>query len=95
MKSKFTRDQEILALHMLSFPLGIDHALVEKRWSDVLVAVEFARSDAPVYLANTDPVLFLQIRNCVTRFLLGGGRVFNTEKLRQLASQSSNPPVHS
>jgi len=89
MKSKLTRDQELLALSILSSPYGIDKALVEKRWSDVLTAVEFARDDAPAYLANTDPVLFLQIRDCVTRFLLRGGRVFNTEKLRQLAAQTS------
>lgn len=89
MSSKFTREQEIQSLSMLSSPFGIDQALVEKRWSDVLTAVEFARADAPIYLANTDPVLFRQIRTCVTHFLLRGGRVFNTEKLRQLANQSS------
>jgi len=89
MKSAFTREQEIKALAMLSSDFGIERALIEKRWQDVLVAVEFARTDAPTELANTDPCLFRQIRACVTRFLLRGGRVFNTDKLRQLAAQSS------
>lgn len=88
MKSQFTRKQEIQALAMLSSDFGIERALIEKRWQDVLIAVEFARTDAPTELANTDPRLFRQIRSCVTRFLLRGGRVFNTDKLRQLAESS-------
>jgi len=88
MKSGFTREQEIKALSMLSSDFGIEQALIEKRWQDVLDAVEFARCDAPPELANTDPRLFRQIRESVTRFQLRGGRAFNTDKLRQLAASS-------
>ncbi len=89
MKSKFSREQEIKALEMLTAPYGIDRAIIEKRWQDVLLAVEFAHADAPIELANTDPRLFCLIRQCVTRFLLRGGRVFNLEKLHQLAAASN------
>jgi hypothetical protein len=43
--------------------------------------VRFARRDVPVGLAQTDPALYRQLREQITRFFLLGGDVFSLQKL--------------
>lgn len=88
MTSNFTRDEELMALTYLAKPDLLTQAMMEKRWADVATTVSFAETDAPVSLASTDPRLYQQIRNNITRFYLRGGGALSFEKLRQLAVSS-------
>ena len=85
MTSNFTRDEELVALTYLEKPDLLTQAMVERRWADVATTVSFAETDAPVSLASTDPRLYRQIRNNITRFYLRGGGALSLEKLRRLA----------
>ena len=90
MTRNFTRDEELLALTYLAKPDLLTQAMMEKRWNDVATTLSFAEADAPVDLASTDPRLYRQIRENVTRFYLRGGGALSLQKLRQLAAQT--PP---
>lgn len=90
MTRNFTRDEELLALTYLAKPDLLTQAMMEKRWNDVATTLSFAEADAPLDLASTDPRLYRQIRENVTRFYLRGGGALSLQKLRQLAAQT--PP---
>lgn len=94
MTSNFTRDEELLALTYLAKPDLLTQAMMDKRWGDVATTLSFAEADAPIDLASTDPRLFRQIRENVTRFYLRGGGALSLQKIRQLATQTS-PSDHS
>ena len=46
--------------------------------------VRFARRDVPVEMAQTDPALYRQLREQITRFVLRGGDVLSLKKLEAL-----------
>jgi len=43
--------------------------------------------DVPVELAQTDPALYRQLREQITRFFLRGGDVLSLEKLEAMAGK--------
>jgi len=57
----------------------------QKRWAELAALVRFARRDVPTELAQTDPALYRQLREQITRFFLRGGDVFSLKKLETLA----------
>jgi len=59
--------------------------LHEKRWAELAALVRFARHDVPVQPAQTDPALYRQLREQITRFFLRGGDVLSLKKLEALA----------
>lgn len=79
------RDEELTARALLADQQQIDVCLREKRWLELAALVRFARRDVPVQLAQTDPALYRQQREQITRFFLRGGDVFSLEKLEALA----------
>ncbi len=83
-----TRHQELVARRILTQPTGVAGAMRDRRWSDLAIAVEFARRDVPPDLAATDPALYRTLRDSITRFYLRGGGALNLEKLRRLANLS-------
>jgi hypothetical protein len=82
------RDEELIARALLADQDQIDVYLVEKRWAEVAALVRFVRRDIPVELAQTDPALYRQLRDQVTRFYLRGGDVFSLKALEELAAKS-------
>ena len=80
------REEELTARALLADQAQIDIYLRDKRWRELLAVVRFARRDVPVQLAQTDPALYRQLREQVTRFFLRGGDVFSLKKLESLAS---------
>jgi hypothetical protein len=58
---------------------------IVKRWAELATLVRFARRDVPTELAQTDPALYRQLREQITRFFLRGGDVFSLKKLETLA----------
>ncbi|MBC7981281.1 MAG: hypothetical protein H7Y36_12030 [Armatimonadetes bacterium] len=89
MTSNFSRNEELVARSCLADPDLLAQAILDKRWSDVAATVAFAEADAPVDLASTDPGLYREIRENITRFYLRGGGSLNLQKLRAL---SNSPP---
>ena len=59
--------------------------LHQKRWAELAALVRFAHRDVPVQLAQTDPALYRQLREQITRFFLRGGDAFSLERLEALA----------
>jgi hypothetical protein len=79
------REEELTARTLLADQSQIDVYLRQKRWSELAALVRFARRDAPAQLAQTDPALYRQLREQITRFFLRGGDAFSLKKLETLA----------
>ena len=79
------REEELIARALLADPIQVDVYLQQKRWAELAVLVRFARRDVPVQLAQTDPALYRQLREQITRFFLRGGDVFSLKRLETLA----------
>jgi hypothetical protein len=79
------RDEELIARALLADPAQIDVFWAQKRWPELAALVRFARRDVPVQLAQTDPALYRQLREQITRFFLRGGDVFSLKRLEALA----------
>ena len=83
------REEELIARTLLADQEQIDVYFKQKRWAELAALVRFARRDVPVELAQTDPALYRQLREQITRFFLRGGDVFSLEKLEAMAKSSS------
>jgi hypothetical protein len=81
------REEELIARALLAEPEQVGVFLRKKRWAELAALVRFARRDVPVELAQTDPALYRQLREQITRFYLRGGDVFSLKKLEALARQ--------
>lgn len=79
------REEELIARALLAHPEQANIAFQQKRWAELAALVRFARRDVPVELAQTDPALYRQLREQITRFFLRGGDVFSLKKLEALA----------
>ncbi len=79
------REEELTARALLADPAQVDVYLQQKRWAELAALVRFARRDVPVQLAQTDPALYRQLREQITRFFLRGGDVFSLKRLETLA----------
>ena len=79
------REEELIARALLADQAQIDVYLAQKRWPELAALVRYARRDVPIQLAQTDPALFRQLREQITRFFLRGGDVFSLERLEALA----------
>ena len=79
------REEELIARALLADQAQIDVYLAQKRWPELAALVRFARRDVPVQLAQTDPALYRQLREQITRFFLRGGDVFSLKRLEVLA----------
>ena len=79
------REEELIARALLADQEQIDVYLAQKRWLELAALVRFARRDVPVQLAQTDPALYRQLREQITRFFLRGGDVFSLKRLEMLA----------
>jgi hypothetical protein len=87
MTSPLSRSEELAARDILAQPEGLGVALKEKRWADVAAAVKFAQNDVSRDMAMTDPALFRELREQITRFYLRGGGAINLGKLEHLTRQ--------
>lgn len=81
------REEELTARALLANQEQIDVYLAERRWAEVAALVRFVRRDVPVALAQTDPALYRQLRDQITRFYLRGGDVFSLRELESLAAK--------
>ena len=79
------REEELIARALLADQEQIDIYLAQKRWPELAALVRFARRDVPLQLAQTDPALYRQLREQITRFFLRGGDVFSLKRLEMLA----------
>jgi hypothetical protein len=82
------REEELIARALLADQDQIDIYLKQKRWSELAALVRYAKRDVPVDLAQTDPALYRQLREQVTRFFLRGGDAFSLKQLEALAAKS-------
>ncbi len=81
------REAELIAHGLLADPDQVDVYFRQKRWLELAALVRVARRDAPVQLAQTDPALYRQLREQITRFFLRGGDAFSLERLEALAGE--------
>ena len=81
-----SREEELVARHLLEHPDELGVYLKEKRWAEVAAVVRYAKRDVPPELAATDPALYRSLRWGITRFFLRGGGTLNLAKLEALAS---------
>ena len=79
------REDELIARALLADQAQIDVYLAQKRWPELAALVRFAQRDVPVQLAQTNPALYRQLREQITRFFLRGGDVFSLKRLEVLA----------
>ena len=79
------REEELTARALLADQAQIDIFLKQKRWAELAALVRFARRDVPLELAQTDPALYRQLREQITRFFLRGGDVLSLRKLEAMA----------
>lgn len=79
------REEELVARALLADPEQVDVYFHQKRWAELAALVRYARRDVPVQLAQTDPALYRQLREQITRFFLRGGDVLSLKKLEALA----------
>jgi hypothetical protein len=79
------REEELTARALLADQEQIDVYLRQKRWAELAALVRFVRRDVPVQLAQTDPALYRQLREQITRFFLRGGDVLSLKQLEALA----------
>lgn len=75
------REEELAVRALLEQPARVDIASRERRWAELAALVRFAQRDVPVTLAQTDPALYRQLREQVTRFFLLGGDAFSLPAL--------------
>ena len=80
------REEELVARLLLEHQELIDEYFRDKRWSELLALVRFARRDVSPELAATDPALYRTLREQITRFYLRGGGAFSVEKLENMAA---------
>jgi hypothetical protein len=78
------REEELNVRALLADQAQIDVYLQQKRWAELAALVRFARRDVPVELSQTDPALYRQLREQITRFFLRGGDVLSLKKLETL-----------
>ena len=78
------REEELIARALLADQTQIDIHFREKRWAELAALVRYARREVPVQLAQTDPALYRQLREQITRFFLRGGDVLSLRKLESL-----------
>ena len=78
------REEELTARALLADPEQVDIFLHEKRWAELAALVRYAQRDVPRQLAQTDPALYRQLREQITRFFLRGGDVLSLKKLETL-----------
>jgi hypothetical protein len=88
MKHGFSREEEIIARTYLARPDDFAQAILDKKWRDVSTTISFAQADVPVELASTDPALYQELRQNITRFYLRGGASLSLQKIRALAESS-------
>ena len=81
------REEELVARALLADPEQVDVYFHQKRWAELAALVRYARRDVPVQLAQTDPALYRQLREQITRFFLRGGDVLSLKKLEALAGR--------
>jgi hypothetical protein len=79
------REEELMVRALLADPEQVNVYFHQKRWAELAALVRFARRDVPVELAQTDPALYRQLREQITRFFLRGGDVLSLKKLEALA----------
>ena len=79
------REEELIARDLLAHPEQVNIYFHQKRWVELAALVRFARRDVPVQLAQTDPALYRQLREQITRFFLRGGEMLSLKKLEALA----------
>jgi hypothetical protein len=79
------REEELTARALLADQEQIDVFLRQKRWAELAALVRFVRRDVPAQLAQTDPALYRQLREQITRFFLRGGDVLSLKQLEALA----------
>ena len=79
------REEELTARALLADPAQVEIYFHQKRWAELAALVRFVRRDVPVQLAQTDPALYRQFRDQITRFFLRGGDVLSLKKLEALA----------
>ena len=79
------REEELIARALLADQDQIDVCWHQKRWAELAAVVRFARRDAPLELAQTDPALYRELRGQITRFFLRGDDAFSLKKLEALA----------
>ena len=79
------REEELIARALLADPERVNLYYQQKRCAELAALVRFARRDVPVELAQTDPALYRQLREQITRFFLRGGDVWSLERLEALA----------
>jgi hypothetical protein len=87
-KQGFSRAEEIIARTHLAMPDAFAQAILDKKWNEVATTVSFAQADVPCELAATDPALYQELRNNITRFYLRGGAALDLNKIRALAANS-------
>ena len=78
------REEELIARTLLADPEQVSLFYQQKRWAELAALVRFARRDVPFELAQTDPALYRQLREQITRFFLRGGDVLSLKKLEVL-----------
>jgi len=79
------REEELTVRALLADQEQIDVYLRQKRWAELAALVRFVRRDVPAQLAQTDPALYRQLREQITRFFLRGGDVLSLKQLEALA----------
>jgi hypothetical protein len=79
------REEELVVRTLLADPALVNRYWKEQRWAELAALVRFAQKDVPLALAQTDPPLYRQLREQVTRFFLLGGGAFSLEALEAKA----------
>ena len=79
------REEELVARALLADPALVNRYWKDRRWAELAALVRYVRRDVPVVLAQTDPALYRQLREQITRFFLLGGDVFSLEGLEKKA----------
>ena len=82
------REEELAVRALLEQPARVDIAFRERRWAELVALVGFAQRDVPVTLAQTDPALYRQLREQVTRFFLLGGDAFSLAALESKMNET-------
>ncbi|GAB4361719.1 MAG: hypothetical protein Kow00114_16470 [Kiloniellaceae bacterium] len=72
--------------------LVLARTLRERRWSDLLAAVEIANTEIDPSIAVTDPALYKTLRDAVTKFFLRGYGCLDVGLLRLKAEKEAKTP---